>query len=190
MGGTWLALARPNWHTRASNTLSATSVLQPLSCLTCWALTSVAGMPAASSASNGSSQIDAGAFHHRGVDLAVEHPCHHLVDAARQRLEGPRLELRLTAADGADPDRHRDLHLVNIQPRGTGMDDVKVIGLHGSASRFRTTAEADKAVGGDTHPSRVRCELLRVHGTGAGNNPGLGTDRPGPDCNREEGLTS
>ena len=34
-------------------------------------------------------------------------------------------------------------------------------------------------VGVDTHRSRMGGDLPRVHGTGAGNNPGLGADRPG-----------
>ena len=33
-GGTWEGVQSPNWHTQASHTLSATSVLRPFNCFT------------------------------------------------------------------------------------------------------------------------------------------------------------
>ena len=55
-GGTWEGAQSPNWHTQASHTLSATSVLRPFNCFTCRACTRIASIPAASSAAKGACQ--------------------------------------------------------------------------------------------------------------------------------------
>ena len=80
--------------------------------------------------------VDAGALHHCGIDRALAQPGHHLAEAAGQGLEGPRLDLRRAAAGDADADRCGDLHLVHVEARGAGMDDVQVVGHHDLTSRF------------------------------------------------------
>ena len=90
--------------------------------------------------------VDAGAFHHRGVDAPLTQPRDHRVEAARERLEGARLDLRLAGAGRAHTHRDGDLHLVHVKARGARVDDVQGIGHHGFTSRsFGGKAEAGGA---------------------------------------------
>ena len=126
--------------------------------------------------------VDAGAFHHRGVDASLAQPGDHLVKAARQRLEGARLDLWLAGTGRTQAHRGGDLHLVHVEARGARVDDMQGIGHHGFTSRFvGGKAEAGRGRSDWTHiRDRMWCDLPRVHDTGAGNNPGLGADRPEP----------
>ena len=86
------------------------------------------------------------AFHHRGVDAPLTQPRDHRVEAARERLEGARLDLRLAGAGRAHTHRDGDLHLVHVKARGARVDDVQGIGHHGFTSRsFGGKAEAGGA---------------------------------------------
>ena len=80
--------------------------------------------------------VDAGAFHHRGLDTALAQPPNHLVKPARERLEGARVDLRLPAPGHAHAHRDGDLHLVHVKARGAGVDDVQRIGHHGLTSHL------------------------------------------------------
>ena len=65
-------------------------------------------------------------------------PLGKLIKARRQCAEAPRLTDRL-ARLVAKPDRRRNLHLVHVEPRGTGVDNMQRVIHHGSISSGETT---------------------------------------------------
>ena len=87
--------------------------------------------------------VDAGRFQHGGLHLLIGQPADQGAQAARQGTEGLGGGSRLGVSQG-NQYGGRDLHLVNVQTRSAGMDDVQgfVRGHQGSSSLGVFRAEA------------------------------------------------
>ena len=169
-GGIMLGEPGPNWQLVASQALSPMPVLRPRICLTCWAFMSSAGDPGVFQGLEGRVPVDAGRFHDGGGDPMLKQPGDELPQAARQGAEDPGEDLHLRARPSpAHAGGH--LHLVYVQARGAGMDEVQgvvpwrrfllVMGVAERSGDLRTN---------DTHPHRdaahvaVRPRANRVPG--------------------------
>ena len=111
--------------------------------------------------------IDAGSFHRRSRHAVFAEPGRKIGQTARKGAGLLRDAFRIRAGAG-DAHGRGDLHLVNIQPGGAGMDDIELILLyHVTISCWGSCVEADRPADQQTHSPRrraLRCILLFVLG--------------------------
>ena len=113
--------------------------------------------------------VDAGPLQGRRLDAVAGQPSDQGVQAACQRTEGACLAGRFTTGRRTQPHRGRGLHLVHVESRGAGMDNVQVIVPHRFAScRGTGRGGGRRSVGRRTRALRARCTLLHVHGVRPG----------------------
>ena len=124
--------------------------------------------------------VDAGPLQGRRLDAVAGQPSDQGVQAACQRTEGACLAGRFTTGRRTQPHRGRDLHLVHVESRGAGMDNVQVIVPHRFAS-CRGTGRGGGGAVGRTENSRPEgaVHFAARPRREAGYIAGLDADRPG-----------
>ena len=131
-----LGLHRPKLQMRASQILSAMSVLRPLICLTCWACTRMGRDAGLLDGLERSFPIDAGALHQRSTHPVLLQPLDEFADAGGKGAELPGPDVRVLSGP-RDPHGRRDLYLVNVKARCARVDDIETVIFYHVASSFK-----------------------------------------------------
>ena len=109
-------------------------------------------------------------FERRRLDPMLPEPADQLPQPLSEGVEGPGLYHRFTAPGRTKAHRRGDLHLVNVQPRRAGMDNVKGVAHHGSSLRWVARKRGRSA--GGTRTLAMRLNLPFVHGLQPGTSRG------------------
>ena len=116
--------------------------------------------------------VHPGGLEHRRFDLVPAKPVHQPFEPLAQGTEHAGVHHRLASLGCTKAHRGGDLHLVNVQPRGARMDNVKHVAHDGPL--VGSGAEAGRVCACDSHLGRAAHFAVRPR-PGAGYIAGLGS---------------